>query len=199
MAAARLQDHPLWRMLNCPALKMESEPTMLEQTFCHIPGIGIKTEQGLWAAGISCWHEVAGHPGLPPRRAAVLMRHASESLDRLQALDVPFFAERLPANQHWRLFPHFRDRLAYLDIETTGLGAPGDHITTIALYDGTTIRHTDPVDVIGIEGATSIAVGSFHACAVVDGGVRCWGSNDTGELGDGSRATTLTTVVPGSP
>ena len=114
---------------------------MLEQTFCHIPGIGAKTEQGLWAAGISCWREVAGHPQLPPRRATVLTQHASESLDRLQARDLPFFTERLPNNQHWRLFPHFRDRLAYLDIETTGLGAPGDHITTIALYDGTSIRH----------------------------------------------------------
>ena len=114
---------------------------MLEQTFCHIPGIGAKTEQGLWAAGISCWHEVAGHPGLPTRRAAMLTQHASESLDRLYARDVSFFSERLPANQHWRLFPHFRDRLAYLDIETTGLGVPGDHITTIALYDGQTIRH----------------------------------------------------------
>jgi uncharacterized protein len=31
--------------------------------------------------------------------------------------------------------------VAYLDIETTGLGGPGDHITTIALYDGRAIRH----------------------------------------------------------
>ena len=114
---------------------------MLEQTFCHIPGIGTKTEQGLWKAGIRNWREVAGHPGLPPRRAAVLTQHVGESLARLEKRDASFFAERLPANQHWRLFPHFRDRLAYLDIETTGLGNPGDHITTIALYDGQAIRH----------------------------------------------------------
>jgi len=114
---------------------------MLEQSFCHIPGIGAKTEEGLWAAGVHCWDAVAGHPGLPPRRAALITQHAGESLDRLQQRDAAFFAERLPANQHWRLFPHFRDRLAYLDIETTGLGNPGDHITTIALYDGKTIRH----------------------------------------------------------
>jgi uncharacterized protein YprB with RNaseH-like and TPR domain len=114
---------------------------MLEQTFCHIPGIGAKTEEGLWTSGISCWHEVVGHPGLPPRRAAMLKQHAGESIDRLAARDVAFFSERLPANQHWRLFPHFRDRLAYLDIETTGLGNPGDHITTIALYDGQSIQH----------------------------------------------------------
>jgi len=114
---------------------------MLEQSFCHFPGIGAKTEQGLWAAGIRHWREVAGHPGLPPRRADLLTQHAGESLARLAERDVPYFAERLPANQHWRLFPHFRDRIAYLDIETTGLGNPGDHITTIALYDGQSIRH----------------------------------------------------------
>lgn len=113
---------------------------MLEQTFCHIPGIGPKTEEGLWAAGISGWQD-AGHPALPARRAEMIARHVGESRERLQARDVAFFAERLPSNQHWRLFPHFRDRLAYLDIETTGLGAPGDHITTIALYDERTIRH----------------------------------------------------------
>lgn len=114
---------------------------MLEQTFCHIPGIGAKTEEGLWAAGIDCWDAVAGHPGLPPGRSAMIMHHTEEALERLRARDARFFVERLPANQHWRLFPHFRDRVAYLDIETTGLGAPGDHITTIALYDGATIRH----------------------------------------------------------
>lgn len=114
---------------------------MLEQTFCHIPGIGANTEERLWAAGVHSWRAVAGHPGLPPRRAALLTQHADESLARLAQRDVPFFADGLPSNQHWRLYPHFRERIAYLDIETTGLGNPGDHITTIALYDGTTIRH----------------------------------------------------------
>lgn len=114
---------------------------MLEQTFCHIPGIGVKTELELWAVGIYGWDAVAGHPALPPRRAAALTQHASESLARLAQRDAAFFCERLPANQHWRLFPHFRDNAAYLDIETTGLNAPYDHITTIALYDGQTIRH----------------------------------------------------------
>jgi uncharacterized protein YprB with RNaseH-like and TPR domain len=38
------------------------------------------------------------------------------------------------------LFPEFRHTLAYLDIETTGLGY-GSTITTIVLYDGQQIRH----------------------------------------------------------
>src|SRR5262249_51543513 len=44
-------------------------------------------------------------------------------------------------NQRWRLFPDFRDRCAFLDIETTGLGGPGDYVTAVALYDGATVRH----------------------------------------------------------
>ena len=39
--------------------------------------------------------------------------------------------------QCWRVFKDFRDQIAYLDIETTGLEG---NITTIALYDGHTIR-----------------------------------------------------------
>ena len=50
-----------------------------------------------------------------------------------------YFGERLPSNQSWRIFPEFRESIAYLDIETTGLDALSNQITTIALYDGKSI------------------------------------------------------------
>lgn len=44
-----------------------------------------------------------------------------------------------------------------------------------------------PVVVRGIRGATDIATGSFHTCAVeADSTVSCWGNNRNGQLGDGS-------------
>jgi alpha-tubulin suppressor-like RCC1 family protein len=40
------------------------------------------------------------------------------------------------------------------------------------------------VDILG--GVTSLAAGAAHVCAVMaTGGVRCWGGNDDGQLGDG--------------
>ncbi len=60
---------------------------------------------------------------------------------RLLACDPAFFANSLPTQQYWRLFPEFRKHVAYLDIETTGLGGPDDYITTVALYDGENVFH----------------------------------------------------------
>jgi alpha-tubulin suppressor-like RCC1 family protein len=40
------------------------------------------------------------------------------------------------------------------------------------------------VDILG--GVASLAAGTAHVCAVMaTGGVRCWGGNDNGQLGDG--------------
>ena len=53
-----------------------------------------------------------------------------------------------------------------------------------------------PVAVLGIDNAVAIAAGFRHTCAVLStGGVKCWGSDSNGQLGDGGANTDKNTPV----
>jgi alpha-tubulin suppressor-like RCC1 family protein len=44
----------------------------------------------------------------------------------------------------------------------------------------------NPASVDVLDGVASLAAGTTHVCArMMAGGVRCWGGNDAGQLGDG--------------
>ena len=64
------------------------------------------------------------------------------------------------------------------------------------LGDNSTIDRLTPVDVLGIaSGATAIAAGDLHTCALTTaGGVKCWGWNRYGQLGDNSTSDRSTPV-----
>ena len=64
------------------------------------------------------------------------------------------------------------------------------------LGDGTTTNHLTPVDVSGLAGGVSaIVAGGGYTCALMNtGGVKCWGYNSSGQLGDGTTADRLTPV-----
>jgi alpha-tubulin suppressor-like RCC1 family protein len=65
------------------------------------------------------------------------------------------------------------------------------------LGDGTNINRITPVDVVGLgSGVAAITVGGAHACAITNsGGVKCWGLNVSGQLGDGTAASSRNTPV----
>ncbi len=70
------------------------------------------------------------------------------------------------------------------------------------LGDGTQEDRTSPVEVTVLgEAATAIAAGDYHTCAITASGtVRCWGSNENGQLGklDGLGAPVTLLTAAGS-
>ena len=70
-----------------------------------------------------------------------IIEHINLSKEKIETKDVGYFHDNLSSKEQWRIFREFQNTTVYLDIETTGLGEPGDIITTIALYDGENIKY----------------------------------------------------------
>ena len=88
------------------------------------------------------WRDFLSDPnraGLSPRMTERLACTLTESHDHLTAANHCFFSSRLPRPEHWRAYPEFAHRIAYLDIETTGLEEASE-ITMIGVYDGRRVR-----------------------------------------------------------
>lgn len=112
---------------------------MLKQTFRHIQGIGERTERRLWRAGVTCWEHLLDPPtlgSLPPGLRDESRFELERSLTALEKRDARYFITKLPHQLHWRLYPEFSERVAYLDIETTGLGTEESMLTVIGVHDG---------------------------------------------------------------
>ncbi len=66
------------------------------------------------------------------------------------------------------------------------------HNASGQLGNGTESDKSLPMDVVGLtDGVRAIAAGGRHTCVVTTvGGVKCWGDNDSGQLGDGTELQT---------
>ncbi|MHB8879584.1 MAG: RCC1 domain-containing protein, partial [Myxococcaceae bacterium] len=106
------------------------------------------------------------------------------------------------------------DRLTPVDVFTSGIAsvaAGGVHTCAATgtgslmcwgyngqggLGDGTLTNRSAPVGVTGLSsGVAAVATGTTHTCAVLSGGgLRCWGFNANGQLGNGTTTRSLTPV-----
>ncbi len=110
---------------------------MLRSTFLHVAGIGPWTESMLWQLGISDWagfRERREIPGVAPVRKARWDAEVARSETALAGREAEYFAARLPAFEHWRLYPEFRRETAFLDIETTSLSPYQGIVTVVAVH-----------------------------------------------------------------
>lgn len=112
---------------------------MLTKTFCHIEGISAASEKSLWDSGITHWdHFFEKHDTLSCLSKSKIAKIAAELHHSKKALlqnDLRYFQNLLPSKEHWRLAP--LGKIAYVDIETTGMSRYDSAITVIGIFDGT--------------------------------------------------------------
>src|SRR5437588_9523501 len=115
---------------------------MLTRSFIHLQGVGSTTEARLWQRGATDWDEflrIREGLGMARGKLEYWSGCIEESRARLAAGDSRYFARTLAPRDQWRAFPEFKERMLYLDIETTGTGGDDD-VTVVGVYDGREMR-----------------------------------------------------------
>ena len=111
---------------------------MLEKTFCHIEGISENTEKILWENGICDWEYFIKNfeniSCIPKNKIEKIKSEIFFSKENLKSKNLNYFKKKLNPKQHFRLANY--GKIAYVDIETTGLSRWTDKITMIGIYDG---------------------------------------------------------------
>jgi uncharacterized protein YprB with RNaseH-like and TPR domain len=109
---------------------------MIQNTFQHFAGIGEKTERKLWEQGVLTWDQLeeAATELFSQKRAALIAGQIDESREAFESNEFRYFTEKLKSTHTWRVLPHVTSGIAFLDIETTGLGFPPEsHTTSVAI------------------------------------------------------------------
>jgi uncharacterized protein len=107
----------------------------IENSFIPVRGVGEATERRLWENGITHWEEFDGSV-VGETIAGRIETFIDEGRAHLERGDVSPFAEALPSSSRWRLYENVRDETCFLDIETTGLNAASNDVTTVSLHRG---------------------------------------------------------------
>jgi hypothetical protein len=111
---------------------------MLKKTFCHTSGITLETEKVLWANNINSWEDFFNKyeqiDFLSQSQLNKIKNELTISQEYLNTKNLNYFKQKLPNKEHYRLKDY--GKIAFVDIETTGLSKYTDYITLIGIYDG---------------------------------------------------------------
>lgn len=113
----------------------------LNREFKLFPGIGKGNEKKLKKHQIYTWNDVLNaknQPNLPQTIWDELKRNIQKIHTAISQANIYTIQNLIPSSYHWNLIPWVINncKIAYLDIETTGLSPQTSHITTIAVFDG---------------------------------------------------------------
>ena len=95
------------------------------------------TEHWIWSCGTRTQFEFAEHQ---VGYLLTILVGIDESVQRLNARDAKSFAKSLPKSEHWRAYNDFKDRIAFVDIGTTGLSPHYNRLTVVGIYDGKNVK-----------------------------------------------------------
>jgi uncharacterized protein YprB with RNaseH-like and TPR domain len=107
----------------------------IENSFIPVSGVGESRERSLWEADIISWERFDPTDApVGPKTTAAIESFLSEALPRLDDGDTRYFNEQFPDGEIWRLYENTRDDTLFFDIETTGLDAGYNDVTTVSFH-----------------------------------------------------------------
>lgn len=113
---------------------------MLTASFIFAKGVTDELERALWSKGLISWDILRQFPEeaiaiLGQSRTQKLVEQVVEAQAALSRGDAAWFRTMWPERERWRLWKGFAtaDKVAFVDIETTGLTPGYDQITVIGL------------------------------------------------------------------
>jgi uncharacterized protein YprB with RNaseH-like and TPR domain len=111
---------------------------MIQNSFSFIDGISQNTELKIKEAGIQNWNDFLEQHHelncLPQSKLDKIKAELFFAKEAHENNDLEYFKQRVPDKEHWKLKD--MGKIAYVDIETTGLSRWSHEITTIGIYDG---------------------------------------------------------------
>lgn len=135
---------------------------MLTSSFQFAKGMTEDLERALWGRGVLTWDLARAHPeevseGVGGSRAGRVAEALAEAQKALAGRDRAWFRAHFGQHEAWRLWRGYcaPERIALVDIETTGLTPGYDQITVIGLVDrnrqrvfvaGKPMPGDDPID-----------------------------------------------------